>query len=389
MKKAITWVSNGPTAPTGYGQQTAQVVSRIHNAGWPIAIAANYGQQATVGSWNGIKVYPHGFDQHSNDVGVAHSRAWQTECGQDESLIITLYDTWVYKSPVWSTADQIVSWVPIDHTPAPPEVLAWCAKDNVHPVAMSEFGRDMLLQAGIECDYIPHAIEATFRPKKSVYTSQGPMSGRDLIGVESDRFLVMMNSANKGVFPNRKAFGEAFLAFAMFAAQHDDAVLYIHGESHGAMGGINLHHLAEACGIRSEQIVWADQYVIRFGMSTEMLAAIYTSADLLMQPSMGEGFGIPAVEAQRCGTPVLLSNATASRELCGSGWLVEGQPFWDPHQRAWLVTPLVPSILAGLEAAYQARGDKTVKAAARKFGEQYDADTVFTEQWLPLLERFA
>lgn len=385
----ITWASNSPVAPTGYGQQTAQVITRLAEDGWEVAVAANYGQQATPGVWNGIKIYPHGFDQHSNDVVVAHAAAHAHETGHEESIIVTLYDTWVYKGPQWDTVRNILSWVPIDHTPIPPDVAAWCSRDNVRPVAMSKFGHDMLQQSGIDADYAPHAIEKTFRPTRTIYTPQGTQTGRQLLGIDSDRFVVMMNSANKGVLPNRKSFPEAFLAFAMFAQQHEDAVLYVHTEDRGAMGGINLHHLAQACGIRSEQIQFADQYVMRFGMQQETLAALYTAADVLLQPSMGEGFGIPAVEAQRCGTPVILSNATASRELAGAGWLVEGQPSWDAYQKSWLVTPLIPSILEALHAAYEARGDKTLTAQARAFGEKYDADVIYREHWQPIMEQYA
>jgi predicted metal-dependent peptidase len=46
-----------------------------------------------------------------------------------------------------------------------------------------------------------------------------------------------MNAANKGVTPIRKAFGENLLAFSMFAKKYDDAVLYIHTDPSGSMGG--------------------------------------------------------------------------------------------------------------------------------------------------------
>ena len=53
-KRPVLWVSNSATAGTGYGMQTAQVTQRIQRAGHPTAIASNYGQEATIGTWNGI-----------------------------------------------------------------------------------------------------------------------------------------------------------------------------------------------------------------------------------------------------------------------------------------------------------------------------------------------
>jgi glycosyltransferase involved in cell wall biosynthesis len=170
----------------------------------------------------------------------------------------------------------------------------------------------------------------------------------------------------------------------MFAKHHDDAVLYIHTEDRGGMGGINLRELAAACGIPDHQIVFVDQYVYRSGIGNDLLAAIYSAMDTLLIPSMGEGFGVPQIEAQACGTPVICTNASASPELLGDGWLVEGQPFWDSPQRAWMITPGVPSIIEAMEAAYgRGRGRSQI---AQDFVAQYGADFVFDNYWLPAME---
>jgi glycosyltransferase involved in cell wall biosynthesis len=47
------------------------------------------------------------------------------------------------------------------------------------------------------------------------------------------------------------------------------------------------------------------------------LAAIYRRATLLLMPSDAEGFGLPAIEAMACGTPALLSDLSALREVAG------------------------------------------------------------------------
>lgn len=384
LRRTILWASNSPHASTGYGQQTAQVTKRLKEDKHAIAIASNYGLEGATTIWEGIKVFPRGFDLHSNDVIPAHLYAWAHENSSENPLLITLYDVWVYKGKQWDLIDQIASWVPIDHMPVPPDVLAWCRRDNVTSIAMSRFGEAMLHNADIECFYIPHAIEKVFKPTESIKTSNGSMTGRDIIEISSDKFVVGMNSANKGIVPNRKAFPESFLAFAMFAQKHDDAVLYLHTEDRGAMGGINLRELAQACGIKDEQIVFVDQYAYRSGMTQEVLASIYTAMDVFLQPSMGEGFGIPAIEAQACGTPVIMTDATAQTELCGDGWLVDGQPWWDAMQKSWLVTPRVASIVDALQQAYErgrVRSDKAIE-----FASQYDADFIFDHFWRPSIK---
>jgi hypothetical protein len=52
-------------------------------------------------------------------------------------------------------------------------------------------------------------------------------------------------------------------------------------------------------------------------VSDEQLAAIYTGAHALILASEDEGFGLPAVEALACGTPVAACEVPALREVLG------------------------------------------------------------------------
>jgi glycosyltransferase involved in cell wall biosynthesis len=53
-------------------------------------------------------------------------------------------------------------------------------------------------------------------------------------------------------------------------------------------------------------------------LTDEELARVYRGALLLAQPSLIEGFGLPALEAMACGTPAVVSRTTALPEVCGS-----------------------------------------------------------------------
>ena len=53
------------------------------------------------------------------------------------------------------------------------------------------------------------------------------------------------------------------------------------------------------------------------------LPALYTGAEAFVFPCMGEGFGMPVLEAMGCGTPVLCSTQAALPEIVGdSAWMI-------------------------------------------------------------------
>ena len=191
---AVLWWSNNPTAPTGYGGQTKAVVERLMNAGHPVAIASNWGTEGTMSSWTAdsgvsIPVYPRGYDGYSQDVIVSHFQDWKSHQDGKPTVLVTLYDVWVLANPRLADVEHILSWVPIDHLPAPAPVAAWCANPNVTPVAMSKFGQQQLAARDIESVYIPHTIEDVFHPTKD---------DTGMMNVPDDTFVVMINAANKG-----------------------------------------------------------------------------------------------------------------------------------------------------------------------------------------------
>lgn len=56
-------------------------------------------------------------------------------------------------------------------------------------------------------------------------------------------------------------------------------------------------------------------------VSDEKLVDLYSGADAFIFPSFYEGFGIPPLEAQACGCPVLVANTASLPEVCGDSAL--------------------------------------------------------------------
>ena len=333
--------------------------------------------------WEGIPVYPRGLDVYSNDVIPAYAMDFGRPTGR-QATVITLFDCWVFKGGGWDVLESIGSWVPIDHFPAPKLVMDWLARPNVTPIAMSKFGQDAIQRADVEAKYVPHAIDLNvFKPTELLHGTDGAVPARQWMGVPDDAFVIGMVSANKGTL-DRKSFAESFLAAAMFMQQRDDVWLYLHTEPTPAMTGLDLKQMLAATGVPQDRVKFVDNYSYRTGgIPKEAMAAIYSGMNVLLQPSRGEGFGIPSLEAQACGTRVIVSNATAQPELVGDGWVCEVQPEWDGAQGCWFFTPLVGSIVDNLTAAYEHR-DRSAKAM--EFAAGYDADVVFDQFWVPVLE---
>lgn len=380
---AGTWVSNAPWAPTGYGTQTKLVVSRMVADGHKIAVAANYGLEATMTDNDGITVYPRGFDVMGNDVIGPYYDDWVRQYPNARHAMFTLYDVWVFNSPRFDDIPT-VSWVPIDHMPCPPAVAGFLSKPNVTPVAMSRYGEQMLRERNIDCVYIPHAIDLdVFKATPSVTANGATLTGRQMMNVPDDAYVVGMFNANKG-WPCRKAWVENIVAFARFAANHDDAVLYVHTDSSNATGGIDLRQFIQHVGLKESQFRFVNQFAFRMGIPQDGLAALMTACDVGLLASYGEGFGITAIEMQACETRVIVNNFSAQPELVADGWLTDCQPWWDPAQQAWFAQPLIGSIVEQLEAAYQAGRSRSTKARTH-IQANYEVNRVYDEAWRPLL----
>jgi glycosyltransferase involved in cell wall biosynthesis len=370
--RPIFWYSNSPATPTGYGTQTAQVVRRLKKRGHKVAVHANWGHINGVGKWNGVTILPAGYDSFSQDNLWSHYNWWAKQTGA-EPLIITLCDVWVLKNPAIQE-HPVVSWTPVDHANLVPEVHRWLAKPTVTPVAMSQHGSDAMTRGQLEHVYIPHALEKHWKPSP---LPEDPWPGR---------FVVTIPNANKGVLPSRKAWGENILAFSIFAKDHPEALLYLHTDAK-PQHGIDLPALLKASGVKSDQVLFVEQYDYRMGVDDTTMARIYTRSDVLLSATAGEGFGLPVLEAQACGTRVIVSNFSAQPELVGDGWVVQVQPQWNPTQLGFFCTPLIHSIVEGLESAWQAwREHGGHSEQAVEFAKQYDADRWFDEGWVPLLD---
>jgi glycosyltransferase involved in cell wall biosynthesis len=377
-------VSNSPKAPTGYGVQTRHLARMLRDGGHDVAVACTWGQQAHGAMWEGVQLYPCGWEQHSNDVLHEHALHW-FKGDPTGGWIIVLNDLWATVNPYLADFN-VVGWCPVDHYPVPEEVLRFFHRTDAVPLAMSKYGEALLGKAGLDPDLAPLAVDTkVYKPTTTVTIGRHEATGRELLGVPADAFLVGMVAMNKDPF-DRKGFNEAFRGFAQFWREHNDAVLYVHTDARGMGTSFNLADLATHAGIPPHALVFPDPYGYFNGFSDEMMAAAYTAFDVLLAPSHGEGFCVPLIEAQACGTPVIATDFSAQSELVGPGsWTVSGQPLWDGAQKASYIVPFIVDVVDKLEDAY--KGDRLADLDKRiAFAGQFDVQRVWTEHWAPFID---
>lgn len=370
--------SNSPAVGTGYGNQTDLFSQIMKQRGHEVVVRGFWGQHGSVINHNDVIVYPATYDDTAQDA-MEYDFA-----RHNPDVFLILYDMWTYK-PEKLQAIPVTAWSPIDHQPAPPQViqsLRYCT----WIWAMSRFGEREMRQAGLDPFYVPHGVDT------SVYAPLDRTMARSKWGIAEDRFLVVVNAANKG-FPSRKNLDKIFKAWSLFIKQHPDAFLYVHTNVSPVHGGYNLLNLVSFYNIPEKNIGFPDQHKLRDGeIAPFMLNHLYNAADVLLAPSGGEGFGIPVIEAQAAGCPVIVTDFSAQRELGGAGYKIPVDRVDDLYytlqgsEQAW-IRPT--AIITALEWALEQRGNVALRNQARTFAMEYDGNHVFDRYMLPSMQLMA
>ncbi len=374
----IHWMSNAPWAATGYGNQTKLFLPRLQKLGHQMSVTAFYGLEGAVLNMNGINIYPRGFHPYGLDIAAANASM------ENADIIISLIDAWVLNAGQMQLNSMLwVPWFPIDCEPIPGPV-ADVVKFAYKRIVFSHHAERMMDQAGLDYYYVPHGIDTEkLKPRDKA-------ESRKMLGIPESAYLVGMVAANKGQ-PSRKAFCEQIAGFQILKQVHKDAVLYLHTyDGNGNQrDAVNLRQYIHGLGLDIGKDVFIcnqHQYMLSYG--EEYMAHAFSAMDVLMNVSTGEGFGIPIVEAQACGTPVIVGDWTSMGELCFSGRKVEKQkaaPAYNPIG-TYQFTPRLEDVGTLLLEEYS---NPSSREKAREGALEYDADLVTEKYWKPVLEAIA
>lgn len=372
----VLWASDAPWATSGYSVETAITTTRLKEH-CDLALLATFGLHGGIQEWNGIPVFPGGADSFSNDVIGKAARAWQAD------IIITLKDALVF-NPQTFNGFRWCPMTPVDHDPSTPQVIER-VRQSYRPIAYAPHGFRALRKAGLDPLYAPHAYDP------AIYYPMDRAEARKVFNLPDDLFIVGTVAVNRGGLPSRKAWVENLQAFAAFAHDKPNARYFVHTDlaDDGYEAGVPLRQIMANVGIL-DKVLFCDQERYRYGgFPAEYMRAYYNSLDVLNAVSLGEGFGIPVLEAQACGVPVVVGDWCAHEDLCFAGWKVaktEAHHFYD-QQQGWVFIPQPAAIANCLKGAYNhlPQLGATFRGQAIDGARPYQIDTVIRDHWLPLL----
>jgi glycosyltransferase involved in cell wall biosynthesis len=181
----------------------------------------------------------------------------------------------------------------------------------------------------------------------------------DLLGLAEDRIRVIPNGVGRPFGPEgARAQGDYVLAVGTLEPRKNLSRTV----EAARRAGVELRVVGARGwgGVETDGAVWLGE------VSDDELAALYRGAQVVVYPSLYEGFGIPVLEAMASGTPVVTSAGGATEEVAGGA--------------AVLVDPLDPaSIAAGLEQAVSRREELTARGLERARG--FTWERVAAETW--------
>jgi glycosyltransferase involved in cell wall biosynthesis len=381
----ILWMSDSPTAPSGFGTVSRFVCEGLARRGHDVSIVG-WQMRGQAQPWQGCTLYPTRFDTFGADVLLGYLQRLKPD------VLVTLADVW------WLTyignptitgflrAAQIpwALYYPIDGDLGdgilPASWVRILERVDI-PIAMSQYGRDVTLANGVTPGYVPHGVDTQiYRPPVD-----RPAAKRRL-GYD-DQFVVLSDARNQP----RKLLPRLLEIFRRFARDRDDVILHLHCDpsdpaSRSAEYCYDVAADVDLLGLH-DRVRFTPGMSIENGVPIDDLAAIYQAADVHLLASWGEGFGLPTLQAAAAGVVPMAADYSASRELVSGHGEALHVAAYIPDQfglRRALID--IDDAVDRLDRLYADRDMLATKSAAsRRFAEGYDW-SLLLPVWSELLE---
>ena len=250
--------------------------------------------------------------------------------------VVTVHDCTFFDHPEWHERAKVLLFRRAIRVAARRAAVVVCVSETT-----ARHLRAVVPVVG-EVVVAPHGVDhARFSPVPPSEGAGDPAMLRRA-GVDPGRPYVLF----VGTVEPRKDVASLVAAFAEVADADPEPVLVIAGRRGWKEAAVDA---ALAAASRHRQRILCTGYV-----ADECVPALLRSAAVAAYPSLAEGYGLPALEALACGTPLVTTAGTAMAELAGDA--------------AVLVPPGDPVALAGAVAGVleAGRGDPGVASRRQK-----------------------
>jgi glycosyltransferase involved in cell wall biosynthesis len=372
--------ATSPLVGSGYATATRYVAKGLKDRGHDIANFAWNSHAGRIFNWDGIPIYPRANTLNGFDGLGPYCRHFNAD------MVLAICDPWVMSKEQWRTGHDcpVVFWYPCQSDPASRTLLSIVNTADAS-LCYSKWGTEVMRAGGANSMYVPLGVDT------SIYKPQCKRDARkelvDLGFDLTDRFFAVMVAANASTVPTcRKAFDQTLLAWSQYVHDHDsDAILYLHTWPGPHQGGMDLHPLVSHLGLE-DNIYFPSEEFYLLGLSDEWMARLYASADVALQATTAEGFGLPVLEAQACGTPVITTNYSSMPELTRHGVCVEPvAKLWAPGPMdGWVAIPSTLKIAWAINAARKGAFQADCQSGL-DLAQEFSWDRVIDDHLLPAL----
>jgi len=316
MKKKIKVfvIADHPFSPSGVGMQTRYMITSLLKTG-------DYSFICFGGAIKHQDYEPQKFEEYGDDLVVYPVDGYGTQESVRSIIRTEKPDLlWFMTDPrffpwLWEIEDEVRSVIPMvyyhvwDNYPYPDYNKTWYDSNDC-VVAISKVTHDIVknVSPDVDCHYLPHAVDPeAFRPLKEEERSEL----RQNMGVPDEKFILFWNNRNA----RRKQPATLIFWFKEFLDKvgHDNARLIMHTDP-GDPNGPNLLAVIERLELTSGEVQFSTQKI-----DLPQLAAIYNTADVTINISDAEGFGLSTLESLSCGTPILVNMTGGLQEQVTDG----------------------------------------------------------------------
>jgi glycosyltransferase involved in cell wall biosynthesis len=245
------------------------------------------------------------------DVDVHHGPHYTMPSQATVPVVVTVHDLTFVENPQWHQPMKVAFFR---------RAIERAVRDAASIVCVSDRTASNLKEHfSVKCPVVvaPHGIDG------SIFTPREPGAGYDdevlrELGISRSYILFL------GTLEPRKSVPVLVRAFDTVSRKYPDLDLVIAGRT-----GWDRNAVMGSLG----SSVDPSRIKLTGYVSDGQLPAILRKASLCAYPALEEGFGLPALEALACGTPLVTTSKVPAAELAGgAAWIVDGESGGDMSQ---------------------------------------------------------